>query len=42
MPHSYRLIADGDLLKHDGRIVNLVSAPEIYTYEWASFTTQHI
>lgn len=30
-----RLIAPGT-----GRIVNLVSAPEIYTHEWASFTTK--
>jgi len=29
-----RLLADG------GRIVNLVSAPEIYTHEWASFSTR--
>jgi ubiquinone/menaquinone biosynthesis C-methylase UbiE len=28
------------LLKNDGRIVNLVSAPEIYTHEWASFSTK--
>lgn len=28
------------LLKHEGRIVNLVSSPEIYTNEWASFTTK--
>jgi hypothetical protein len=24
----------------DGRIVNLVSAPDIYTHEWASFSSQ--
>jgi SAM-dependent methyltransferase len=30
----------GSLLKNDGRIVNLVSAPEIYTHEWASFSTK--
>ena len=30
----------GSLLNHEGRIVNLVSAPEIYTHEWASFTTK--
>jgi SAM-dependent methyltransferase len=28
------------LLKADGRIVNLVSAPEIYVHEWASFSTR--
>jgi SAM-dependent methyltransferase len=30
----------GNLLNAKGRIVNLVSSPEIYTYEWASFTTR--
>ncbi|UCD96940.1 MAG: hypothetical protein JSV35_02495, partial [Candidatus Bathyarchaeota archaeon] len=29
-----------DLLHRDGRIVNLVSSPEIYTHEWASFSTK--
>ena len=28
------------LLKSDGRIVNLVSAPDIYVNEWASFSTK--
>jgi ubiquinone/menaquinone biosynthesis C-methylase UbiE len=28
------------LLKQTGKIVNLVSSPEIYTHEWASFTTK--
>jgi ubiquinone/menaquinone biosynthesis C-methylase UbiE len=28
------------VLKRDGRIVNLVSSPAIYTHEWASFTTK--
>lgn len=28
------------LLKPDGTIINLVSAPEIYTNEWASFSTR--
>jgi SAM-dependent methyltransferase len=28
------------LLKPSGRIINLVSAPEIYVNEWASFTTK--
>jgi hypothetical protein len=27
-------------LHRDGRIVNLVSSPEIYTHEWASFSTK--
>jgi ubiquinone/menaquinone biosynthesis C-methylase UbiE len=30
----------GRLLKSDGRIVNLVSSPEIYLHEWASFSTR--
>lgn len=29
----------GSLLNHDGRIVILGSAPEIYIHEWVSFTT---
>jgi SAM-dependent methyltransferase len=29
----------GTRLNRDGRIVNLVSAPEIYVHEWASFST---
>ena len=28
------------LLKREGRVVNLVSSPEIYTHEWASFSTK--
>jgi SAM-dependent methyltransferase len=28
------------LLAEDGRIVNLVSSPEIYTHEWTSFSTK--
>jgi SAM-dependent methyltransferase len=28
------------LLAADGRVVSLVSSPEIYTHEWASFTTR--
>ncbi len=28
------------LLSSEGKIINLVSAPEIYTHEWASFTTK--
>ena len=30
----------GKLLKNEGRIINLVSSPEIYTHEWVSFSTQ--
>jgi ubiquinone/menaquinone biosynthesis C-methylase UbiE len=30
----------GRLLKKEGRIVNVVSSPEIYTHEWASFSTK--
>lgn len=30
----------GRLLRPEGRIVNLVSAPEIYFHEWASFSTR--
>ena len=30
----------GDILTPDGKIIMLVSSPEIYTHEWASFTTR--
>lgn len=30
----------GSLLRSEGRIVNVVSSPEIYTHEWASFSTK--
>jgi len=30
----------GELLKRDGRIVSVVSTPEIYIHEWASFSTK--
>jgi SAM-dependent methyltransferase len=30
----------GSLLRSEGRIVNLVSSPEIYVNEWASFSTK--
>lgn len=30
----------GRLLRPDGRVVNLVSSPEVYVNEWASFTTR--
>ncbi|MHA1906109.1 MAG: class I SAM-dependent DNA methyltransferase [Candidatus Thorarchaeota archaeon] len=29
-----------DLLKKDGKLVNVVSNPEIYIHEWASFSTR--
>jgi len=29
-----------DRLRPDGKIVNVVSSPDIYTHEWASFTTK--
>jgi SAM-dependent methyltransferase len=29
-----------DLLRPDGTIVSVVSSPDIYTHEWASFTTK--
>jgi hypothetical protein len=36
-----RLFRDlGMLLNGDARILNLVSAPEIYVHEWASFSTK--
>jgi SAM-dependent methyltransferase len=41
MEHKIALFqALGGLLVRDGRIVNLVSAPEIYLHEWASFSTR--
>ena len=30
----------GRLLENQGKLVSLVSSPDIYTHEWASFTTQ--
>ncbi|HLF19264.1 MAG TPA: class I SAM-dependent methyltransferase [Bacteroidota bacterium] len=30
----------GRVLKPEGRFINLVSSPEIYTHEWASFSTK--
>jgi trans-aconitate methyltransferase len=33
------LVGLGGLLAEGGRLVNLVSRPEIYTHEWASFST---
>lgn len=29
------------LLKRQGRMVNVVSSPEIYVHEWASFSTKN-
>lgn len=34
------LSALAGILKNDGAIVNLVSSPEIYKHEWASFSTK--
>jgi len=42
MEEKVRLLAEmRRLLKADGRIINLVSAPQIYTHEWASFSTRY-
>lgn len=39
--HKVRLLTGlARLLAPDGRLVNLVSAPEIYLHEWASFSTR--
>jgi SAM-dependent methyltransferase len=39
--HKVRLFAGlGRLLGPEGRMVSLVSSPEIYTHEWASFSTR--
>jgi len=36
-----RIFCDlGKLLRPSGTIVSVVSSPEIYTHEWASFTTK--
>jgi len=36
-----RILRDlGRLLNREGKIVQIVSRPEIYTHEWASFTTK--
>jgi SAM-dependent methyltransferase len=37
---THILVALGDLLKPDGRFICLDSSPEMYTNEWASFTTK--
>lgn len=40
-PQKKRIFRDlRKLLAPNGTIVNLVSSPEIYTHEWASFTTK--
>jgi hypothetical protein len=31
----------GRLLKNEGRLVSVVSSPEIYIHEWASLTTKN-
>lgn len=45
IPTTYAKIALfrdlGNLLREGGAIVSLVSSPEIYTHEWASFTTRN-
>jgi len=41
MDRKVRILkALGSLLKGDGRIISLVSSPEIYKHEWASFSTK--
>jgi hypothetical protein len=36
-----RILRDlGGLLNRDGKLVLIVSRPEIYTHEWASFSTK--
>jgi len=41
MDLKVRILGDlGGLLSAGGRILNLVSTPEIYTHEWASFSTR--
>ena len=41
LDHKITLFCElGGLLAPKGRIVNLVSAPEIYLHEWASFSTR--
>jgi trans-aconitate methyltransferase len=40
MEHKIRLFGRlHDLLNSEGRLVNLVSSPEIYLHEWVSFST---
>lgn len=38
-PSTFRALAR--LLTSAGRIVNIVSTPELYTHEWLSFSTRH-
>ena len=39
--NKVRILRDlGGLLERDGRLVVIVSRPEIYTHEWASFSTK--
>lgn len=43
IPHDKKITLFSNLrtlLSKEGIFVNLVSSPEIYTYEWASFTTK--
>ena len=39
--NKLRILRDlGSLLNRDGKLVMIVSRPEIYTHEWASFSTK--
>jgi SAM-dependent methyltransferase len=41
MENKVRIFKEfGRLLKNEGRIVSVVSSPEIYVHEWASFSTK--
>ena len=42
MKKKVSLFSDlANLLNKEGKIVNLVSSPEMYTFEWASFSTKN-
>lgn len=41
MENKVRIFRElGRLLKNEGRIISVVSSPEIYVHEWASFSTK--
>jgi len=41
MDNKVRIFRElGSLLKNEGRIISVVSSPEIYVHEWASFSTE--
>jgi SAM-dependent methyltransferase len=41
MENKVRIFRElGSLLKNEGRIISVVSSPEIYVHEWASFSTE--